>query len=173
MLEGGLRDRMIDMSIFRYVQDGLTALGWFNASTLRAPVVMRDTPVGDGEKIEPNLVCMSNENMMVEDLETGSTGSWNRFDVYFDVYAESDALGKHLIGDIQGILAGQHSDIGCVSPFIQVYDYSQATPSEEFLIEVENTERNRNRSHAVDTTHARHMWTLLAEIEDSRVGSTL
>lgn len=166
--EGGLRDRLIDESIFQHVKGGLAALDWFNTNRKHKPIDFLATSVQDDEQILPNTIVMSSEQAVTDSMEIGSNASVDGFDVWFDLYCESDALGKQLCGDIQALVRGQMPALGFGNPVIPVYDWSKATPDLIFHVEVVSTERQKNRQRNVATPQERHMWTVLVEVEDAR-----
>ena len=164
MPEGGLRDRLIDESMFQRLKDGLSSQGWFNTGRQHRPIRCVSDALDEDEKIEPNIVAMSSEGSSGTDLEVGSNATVETVDYWFDIYAESDALGRQLSGDIRAIFQGHFGG----EPVVDVYDWTMATPSRIFSVEVVTTDRSRNRNHVVATSPARHWWTVLVAIEDTR-----
>ena len=168
MPEGGLRDRLIDAAMFNKLKEGLASQGWFDAGRQHRPIKCIDAPVEDDEQIAPNIVAMSSEGVSPTDLELGSNATVETFDYWFDIYAESDAVGKHLSGDIRAVFQGHFPADGFSEPVVDVYDQTMATPAKIFSVDVVSTDRARNRNHVVATSPARHWWTVLVAIEDTR-----
>lgn len=169
MIVGGFRDRMVDESVFQHVKQGLTLLGWFDADRNHKPVTFTTELFDEPERIEPNVIVMSGDSIFSEDAELGSSGTFDTTEYWFDVVAESDALGRQITGDIRTLAKGQFPALGFDKPVIELLDWSHATPVAEGWLEVVGTVRYRNRNHVVATSPARHWWTALVEVEDARV----
>lgn len=130
-LEGGKRDRMILESVLRQVEADLAVRGWFNSGRQHAPVTVIDAYPGDGENVaEPalNTLAFSYGESFQRMLEMGSNAETHTFPIYIDFYGESDAVTRHIVGDIYAYLG--------LNPLIPVYDYDLATPAEDFKLEV-------------------------------------
>jgi hypothetical protein len=135
---GGLRARLIRDSTYRWIYDGLAALGWFDAGRRHLPVSFTGKPVDADQEIQFNTVALVDLDTGEYDLELGSNLAEHRTTYYVDFYAESDVVGKELIHDVRDILAGRMSSIGRAHPHVPVYDYRQATPPLAFYVEVED-----------------------------------
>lgn len=124
MLTGGLRDRMIIESVGNAVVDQLTTLGWFDAGRYHAAITVVDEFPDITTPVQPNTLAISSADTRGAAVEMGSTTQERSIGMFFDFFAESDALARHLIGDIFDFVwkAGRFA----------VYDYSVATPTLEF-----------------------------------------
>lgn len=130
-LTGGKRDRMILESVLRQVEADLQAKGWFDSGRQHAPIVVIDAYPGDGEAVdEPalNTMAFSYGDSFQRMLEMGSNAETHTMPIYIDFYGESDAVTRHIIGDVYAFL-GQN-------PLLPVYDYDLATPVEDFKLEI-------------------------------------
>lgn len=139
---GGLRLRLIRLSVYNMVNDALDQLGWFDGDRRHATVNVSDGPF---DEITYNAVALTYDPIDDEDVEMGSNLQENTWTGYADVYAESDALGLHLAGDIRDILRGKMPSIGCYRPQVVVYDYTMATPPELFICEIEGVVLDKAR----------------------------
>lgn len=136
---GGTRARYIRESVFRMIEDGLTQLGWFDAShDLIIPLKWEASPRNQDVQIEFNTATLSDENTTGDEIELGSQLTENVWSMYIDFFADSDALGLHFIRDVQDILRGRFSITGRTSTTFPVFDYGQATPPIIFYCDIEN-----------------------------------
>lgn len=148
---GGKRDRLIRDAVATVVRDGLTALGWFDSGRRHRPVVWRDEAVTTVTVEVPlNTISVVSEDLRGFEAELGSTLSEDRWSFWVDFYAESEDLGKEMIGDVRDILRGKHPTAGREAPTVAVYDvYQDPVPDDPaFVLEIENVEIDRGR----DTT---------------------
>lgn len=157
---GGLRDRLIIEGVFRTIGDGLAALGWFDnqeptildaegapipnphfqgSTTRRAhqPLNYVGKPVNPRVQIPPNTVSVFGEAYDDEEVELGSSRTEDRHAMSVDIFGQSDAVSRELSGDIRDILKGKLPSIGRDRPFIGILDYTLATPSLLFYVELE------------------------------------
>lgn len=135
---GGLRARLIRESVFRMVEQGLTDLDWFDSNNPNLPISFLSRSQNQDEPIEPNTVALSDENTTGIELELGSQLTETRWQMYFDFFADSDAIGLHLVRDIKDILEGRMTFIGRDDPSFYVYDYRQPVPPILFKCQIEN-----------------------------------
>jgi len=140
---GGIRSRLIRDSTFRMLRDCLDVLGWFDTGRKHKPVTMRYSAVPMGTEVPPNTIALADENVAENEEELGSNLASHRWTMYVDFYAENETIGMHLINDIKAILGGRIPSIGRVGPFVKVYDYTQATPRQIFIVDVENIQVDR------------------------------
>lgn len=161
---GGLRDRLVQESLYHHVWDGLDALGWFSASELRYPLMFEAEAVDDDEEIQLNTLALAPEDISGSDAELGFNSSDDRRVFYFDLYAESDAVGKHVIGDVRDLLRGRFPSLGYDSPTVAVLDWRLATPTELFFCHVEQVVDDR--AHGFSEPWRRHWFSLRCELVD-------
>lgn len=140
---GGLRARLIRESLFRTVEQSLTDLDWFNSGNPTLPITFDSRSRNQDEQIMINTLTLSDENTSGTPVELGSQLSEERWSMYIDFYADSDALGLHLIRDVKDILEGRISLIGRTDPSFDVFDYRQATPPILFRCQIENVTVDR------------------------------
>lgn len=162
---GGLRDRMVFESCASMIHAELDTLGWFDADRAHAPINWRTSIVPENEELPINTLAISSEDSRHYDMEIGSGLSEDRMIVIVDFYAESDALGRHLAGDVRDILRGKMPP-GRTDPSFTVYDYRDTPPTALFVAEVEGV--MLDRSHGFDAPFRRHWFSVLAELVEER-----
>lgn len=145
-LVGGLRRRMIKHSLEVEVREALDALGWFDTVKGRKPVSFVGDPINPHVELEPNLISMSTEDLESTEWEMGSGLEEYRWDVYFDVFAQSNSVGLHIAGDLQDLLKGKMPSIDRGRPTLQVKDWRMATPAVIFTCQLENVDMQRVRN---------------------------
>ena len=126
---GGLRLRLIRQSLFYVVSSSLGSLGWLDSNRQHLPVVLLSEQGSWDQEIKPNTVCLSDGPSMSSDGEMGSNFSSFKLSFFFDVYAESDAVGLHLATDIRDVLQGRFPSIGRSGPMLDCVNFSLATPT--------------------------------------------
>jgi hypothetical protein len=149
-LRGGLRDRMVLESVLQAVVADLTTQGWFDATVYDStpgtrqhrPITVVDEYPDDNAEVELNTLAFSFSEATGIDGEMGSKLEVHRMDIFVDFFAESDAIGRHVIGDIYAYLKEQR--------VLSVYDYRQATPPVEFDVDIEDDVAKRKPTRAVN-----------------------
>lgn len=128
-LTGGLRDRMVLESVLQDIKAQLTTLGWFDAGRDHSPITIVDEyPDEDGD-VPINTLAFSLGDTMSDPLELGSGAEELRIPIFCDFFAESDGLGRHVVGDIHAHVAKQGQ--------FDVLDYRVTpTPPVEFVVQV-------------------------------------
>lgn len=140
---GGVRVRLIKDAVYTVINSGLTSLGWFNGGRQHAPLSIRTEAVKPDEEVPMNTISIEDANITGLDAELGSFEMENRMDYFIDFYAESDALGTHVINDIKDILRGKITVLGRSTTAIPVYDVSNATPHIIFYVDVDSVRVDR------------------------------
>lgn len=129
-IEGGLLERFIEESVYRLIVDALDDLGWFDTGRQHEPIVPRAEPYALDETIEKNALVIELELTEDEEFETGQAAAIeDGIDAYVDFYAENTSLGRHLAGDVRGILRGKMPSIGRLTNTFEIIDWSLATPT--------------------------------------------
>lgn len=128
-LTGGKRDRMILESILRGVESDLTTRGWFGAGRGHDPLKIIDAFPSETEEVAVNTIAFSFGDSFSDPLEMGSMAEEHYYDVFVDFFSESDALGRHVIGDVYEYIQK--------SRYLDIYDYDQVTPAVDFQVYVE------------------------------------
>lgn len=127
-LTGGLRDRMILESVLQDIKAYMATLGWFDADREHEPITIVDEyPDEDGD-VPINTMAFSYGDIRSQPLELGGAAEEITNPIFIDFFAESDALGRHVVGDV-------HEHVQKQGQFA-VYDYSQITPPVEFIVQV-------------------------------------
>lgn len=145
MYVGGTLHRLVTDNLFNMVHDSMSDLGWFNAGRKHQSVKMVAESVENRETVDFNTVALSDEEIDGEELELGSTLEEVRFGYFWDIYAESRAVGQHIAGDIRDILKGRFGTIGRNNSTLSVLDLTQASPSELFVAQIEDVVQDRAR----------------------------
>lgn len=181
-IDGGLRDRMIIESARVMFEDGLTDLGWFDTGRAHLDFPpMRSGPIDRQVEVQPNQLVLSFEDVdPTDELEIGS-GAWEITHTgYMDFYAEpaptddnqqyngGEALGKHVIGDVRGLLVGEMPAVGRDRNFLDVYDYSLATPELLFTVEIPYERVRTMRVHHASNPWERYWYTCSFELLEVR-----
>jgi hypothetical protein len=162
---GGIRSRLIFDSLYNTINNGLTALGWFESGRRYAPVTFLAEEQETSTEIPLNTLALSDENVSSMDIELGSVlADMTRY-YYVDFFAESDVLGKQLIGDVRDLLEGRMPDLGPPGPVINVYDYRQATPPIVFACQVLNV--RVDRAHSWTQPWLRHWYSCQLTLIDT------
>lgn len=158
VLAGGLRTRMIFDNLYTVINGGLSDLGWYGSGRRHQPITTVVEAQDITHVVAVNTLALSDENVATELWELGSTLSQDTRYYYVDFFGESDAVAKHLIGDVRDILLGKLSSIGRTSPTLQVYDLRQATPPLLFECDVVNV--RVDRSHDYEHPWLRHWYSI-------------
>lgn len=147
---GGLRQRLIRDSLYNMLHDSLDALGWFDAGRAHKPINMiakpiddDGKPIGEGTPIPLNTLSVVPADLGDQDWELGSMLAEHTWMFYVDFYAENDAWGLQMIGDVRDILKGRHPDANRLRPHLPVYDYREATPTVQFYCEIDEVVLDR------------------------------
>jgi hypothetical protein len=165
---GGVRNRLIRDNFRRMIEEALTELGWFDDNRNHLPLTIKSGPFNTSEEILPNVVGISVEDILSEELELGSILEETRHFAYVDIFAEDDPIGTQLAGDIFDIVRGKFSSLresGIADGRLHVYDLSQATPSVIFYCSFEDFEINRNRDW--DLKFNKFWWIIAVDIVDA------
>ena len=145
---GGKRDRLIRDAVATTIRDALTDLGWFGTGRRHQPIVWRDEAVTEVTAEVPlNTITVASEDMSDVEAELGSLLSEDRWPFWVDFYAESEDVGKEVIGDVRDIMRGKHPTVGRDAPVVRVYNvFEDPVPLDPvFVLEVENVEIDRGR----------------------------
>lgn len=158
-LTGGKRDRMILESVLRQVEADLDSRGWFDANRQHEAITVIDAYPGNDE-VEINTMAFSFGDSTQRMLELGSNAETHTYPVYIDFYGESDALTRHVLGDIY--------DFFGKNPTLSVYDYDMATPAVDFTVEI--VEESVAKTYPTQATNAwqKHWGILSFMVEDDR-----
>lgn len=130
VLYGGLRDRMIDQALRELITEGLTALGWFEPGRHHEPITFVAKAVDASTEVPVNTLALTGDPFDADLLEMGSLLAEERRSYYVDFWAESDALGRHLIGDVRDLLRGRMPHVGRDRPLLAVFDRTAPDQSE-------------------------------------------
>lgn len=164
-LVGGLRARFIHDSTFETLRAALDALGWFDSGRRHLPINLIPTAAEWDAEIPLNTVAVSSTNTSGEDAELGSNLIDDRTVFYVDIYAQDDALGKHLAYDVRDLLRGKMPSIGRARPVLDVLDLSQVPPAPVTIAEIDNVVVDRANSFARDWE--KHWWVVRFDVLDS------
>ena len=142
-LTGGTRYRMTLESVARDIETYLAGLGWFDAGRQHQAITVIDEFPDDQAELALNPLAFSMGDTFTRPLELGSQAENFSIPMFADFFAESDGLGRDLVGDIY-----QHVQ---TTKVFDIYDHDQATPTVEFNVAVrENTSEIRKPERAVN-----------------------
>lgn len=160
-LVGGIRDRMVQHSVRVAVEAHLTTLGWFTPGRYHRPIVVVDEYPEDDVAI--NTLAFSTALGFGIPEEMGTRGEIHHTAMFVDFFAESDALGKHVIGDVYAYMK--------TNPVIPVYDYREDEPRDvEFHVEVMDDAEKRKPTNATNAWQ-RNWYTCSFTLEDVRANA--
>lgn len=161
-VSSGLRLRLVRDSLLAFLDEGLGALGWFDANRRHQPVVVLPEPL-ESQPIEPNMIALSVETSAFEHIEVGSNLTDDAIACAFELYAESTSLGDHLAHDMRDLFRGR---LGTGRGRIPIWDYAMATPAMIASAGVEALRLERNSSPSREAWQA-HWYTLRLELHDA------
>lgn len=162
---GGLRKRLIKDNLYFAMYNSLEALGWFENTMSENPVTLITEQIDSSQEITPNKIGLSSEDITGEDIELGSNLTEDSWEIYFDIFAESESIGVHLSGDIYDILRGKspHSiDV------LNVYDLTQTGQPLLFTCQIEDTEIGRVREW--EKPYNKYWWVVGCMVKDIYYG---
>jgi hypothetical protein len=165
-LVGGLRTRLIFDNLYLMLKNNLTQLGWLDGNGTRrhAPVQFVVEQQDLTTEVPINTLTLSDENVTSALWEVGSQLAEDTRWYYVDFFAESDPLGKDLIGDVRDILAGKFVSLGRSGPVLQVLDLRNPTP--QYLFECDVMDIRVDRSHGYRETWLRHWYSVQFALYD-------
>ena len=136
-LVGGKRDRMIIESVLQSAIDYLTSQNWFAGGRYHEPIVVVDEfpDENDPAEVAPNTLAFSHQFSTGEDLEMGAKTESHFITLFFDFFAENDAVGRHLIGDLY--------EWAKINDVVPVYDYSDVGDPLEFYVTMDGDMETR------------------------------
>lgn len=167
--EGGLRDRLVFESFIRKIKTGLAALGWLDPDRHHIPLTVTSTRIDDSTSVALNTIAISAEDISGDDAEVGSGLSEDSHTFYVDMYAENDALGEHVAGDIRDLLRGKLPSIGVTDAVLLVKDWTVADDSlapDLFWADIE--EVNLQRAHGFSAPFQRHWFSVSCQVIETR-----
>jgi hypothetical protein len=168
---GGLRERIIRDNLRNMIEESLNELGWFDDGRNHKPVDIKSAPYDNDVEIVPNAVGIAFEESFNEELEMGSNLTETSHDAYIDIYAESDAVGMQLSGDIYDIVRGKFSSLALSGISAQpngrmkIKDPTQAGNPVIFYVGLEEIHMHRNRKWRDQFN--KFWWTIAVTIIDT------
>lgn len=173
-LTGGLRDRMILENVLRQVMAQLATSGWNlihpdgtlinsdpDAAYERIRIVDEypDTEV----EVPVNTLAFSAGDSTQDMLELGTNNETHYSPIYIDFFASSDALMRHVMGDIYAWLNA--------NPVIAIWDYSLATPDVDFYAFLEEESVSKDRPARAVNSWQKHWLMLSFILRDDRTNA--
>jgi len=159
MVRGGLIDRYVRESVFEHANTELASLGWFTAGREHAPIIVTYEFPQDDSPVEPNTLAMSVGDSDGDYIELGTTDFQKTHVYMFDFFAEDDALGSQLIGDLM--------DYFILEPSLAIYDYQDA---KAIIFYAEVIDAFTDRANRVTQPWQKH-WNSLAIVVEEGVRS--
>lgn len=163
LLEGGLRDRMIHESVLLAIETDLTTRGWFDAGRHHSPVTVIDEYPDDADEVAINTIAISMGDADGPLVEMGSLMEQHEQAMFIDIYAESDGVGRHMIGDIYAFLKGNER--------IQVFDHRQGPPTAEFFALLEEEDIIIRRGRNINVAWKKHWYVIAFTVTDGRTNA--
>jgi hypothetical protein len=162
---GGKRQRLIKDNLKRHIEEGLDTLGWFDAGRPHKTVRIIADQVEPSEEVTPNLIGVMIEDFSFEEMGMGQDWSLqeNTINAFIEVFAENNAVGQHLTGDIYDLIRGKFTDIYDDTSF-EVLDLG-VDDSFLFRCDFEDFEVMKNRSW--DLSFNKYWWTIAVDIIDT------
>lgn len=126
VLTGGLRDRMLLQCVTDDIVANLVTRGWYGVERSHKPFTVVDEYPNDGDDVAENTIAFSLGDTVSRPLELGSAAEILSVPIFVDMFAESDALGRHVVGDIHEFVAKQGKFV--------VKDLREDPPTAEFTV---------------------------------------
>lgn len=162
---GGKRQRLIKDNLKRHIQEGLDALGWFDAGRPMKPLTVVADQFDPTVEIKPNIVSVILEDQNA--IEMGMGQDWklqeNTINGFIEIFAENNGIGQHLAGDVLDLLRGKFTSIYDDESF-EVLDLT-VDNSFLFRCEFEHFEMMKNRTW--DLPFNDYWWTIAVDIVDT------
>jgi len=159
MLEGGLRTRMILESILRAIEADLTTRGWFSPGEF-APITIIDEYPDDNDEVAINTIAFSIGDSATIPMELGAKSEEISFPIYVDMFAESDGLGRQVVGDVYGYVMKNQR--------FSIYDYREATPTEEFVVQYMDRSAGTSKPDRAVNAWQKHWYVCAFAVVDER-----
>jgi hypothetical protein len=163
---GGKRQRLIKDNMRLQIESGLEALGWLDEDRPHKPVRVIADQIEPNEEISPNLVAVIIEDFSFESMGIGQDDSLeeNRINTFVEIFAENNAIGQHLTGDVLDLLRGKFTQIND-DTCLEVLDLGHEDTPVIFYCEYEDFEVQKNRSW--DLPFNKYWWTIAVDIVDT------
>lgn len=152
-LEGGLRDRMLLESVKDDIVADLTTRGWFNVNSNYAPFVIVDEYPDDKDEVELNTIAFSLGDSRTVPTELGSKAESIFVPIFLDMFAESDGLGRHVVGDVHEFVQKQGQ--------FDVRDYRDPSPPVEYTVQLVDGSIERSKPTRAVNSWQKH-WHIVA-----------
>lgn len=165
-VSGGLRKRLIRDNLYYAISNSLDTLGWFDNTLSEQPVTLLAEQIDSSTEIKPNKIGLSTEDSLNRPIELGSNLEEDSWEIYFDIFAENEAVGIHLSGDIYDILRGKIA--GRTGSVLSVYDLTQTGEPYLFSCNIEDIEMARVREW--ERPFNKYWWVVGCLIKDQYYG---
>ena len=169
----GTRDHLLWESFHRWLHGHLDALGWFdplkplpNSTTPRPAITWHTTDVPDRNEVPLNSLIVSQADTDSAQIETGSYLTEELTQVWIELYADDDQLGRLVTGDIKALCQGKYPGRS-EDPCFPVMDWREDPPTELFtghLVDVQRMHGGQNPA----SPEMRHWWGVALELEEWR-----
>lgn len=160
MANGGKRDRFITEAVHQAVKAYLTTLDWFALDDAHTPITMIDGFPNDDDDVAFNTLAVSVGPSAGSAYELGSTAEEHEQVVFFDFFGESDAISRHMIGDIY--------EWAKMTEYLDIPDFEAVDPKPVlFQVEVMDDVDKRPVSNPTQK-YQKHWWVCSFTIQDVR-----
>jgi hypothetical protein len=166
---GGLRDRLVSENVRLYISSAMEDLNWLDTPNglVQNSITILTGPLGNDVELLPNIISICAEEVRNEQAELGSNYSNYTWSYAIDIYAEDDASGRHLVGDLRAILQGKFSSIGQNGPSIDIYDLTQATPTVIFTVQVDEESIVSAKQKRWNQSYEKFWYTIVFDLIDT------
>jgi hypothetical protein len=121
------------------------------------------------EQVTVNAIAINTDD--IYDSPRGLGGEFeDTFEMWVDVFAESDQLGWQLAVDIRDLVLGKYPEFDRPGPVIDVYDLRQPTPAAFTQVDVARVEIDRAEGEA--RQWQAHWFMVRIDLEDDYVDET-
>lgn len=159
-LRGGKRDRMVIESVLRAVRDELAFRDWFDPGREHLPITLINEYPDTETEVALNTLAISFGDSFSRLVQLGNMAELHNVPIFFDFFAESDALKYHVAGDIYAWINEQH--------IIPVWDYDLATPVVDFNLEVLEESAEKQYPPRATNPWLKHWVTVSFIVSDQR-----
>ncbi len=161
-LEGGLRDRMLLQSVLNDIVGDLTARGWFTVGREHKAFTVVDEYPDDKAEVELNTIAFSLGDTRTSQAEMGSAGEILFVPIFVDMFAESDGLGRHVVGDVHAFVQKQGQ--------FDVLDYRvDPNPPVEYVVQLVDGSIERTKPTRAVNSWQKHWHTVAFVVTEERL----
>jgi hypothetical protein len=144
---------MLLESVMKDIVADLTTRGWFNVNSNYKPFIIVDEYPDDKDEVELNTIAFSMGDSAAAATELGSLAETIHVPIFVDMFAESDGLGRHVVGDIHEFVQKQGQ--------FNVLDYRQPSPPVEYVVQLVDGSIEKSKPSRAVNSWQKH-WHVIA-----------